>query len=100
SARADGAEWLADGGAVGGPVRAGQLRACGARSRGAAPRPRRVRRVGAACGAARARRRAGARGARLSPARVPLAALESAQRRVRWESGEPDALSTRGVRGG
>ena len=60
--------------AVGGAVHAGRRSAAGARSRRARPRQGRVQAGRAALGAARARRHRDPQRARLSPARIPVAA--------------------------
>ena len=62
--------------------------------------PRRVRRRRAGARAARPRRRADPRRARLSAAPVPLAAVEPARRRIWRQPREPHALPARSVRRG
>ena len=72
--------------------------AAGARRRRAGQGARRLRGGGAARRAPRPRRHRDPRRARLPAAPVPVAARQPAQRRVRRQPREPDALSARGVR--
>ena len=90
---------VAHGRALGRPLHARRAGAAGPRRAGAGARHGRVLPGGGARGAPRLRGHRAARRARLSAARVPLAAVQPAQGRLRRQPREPHALSPGGGAG-